>query len=86
VTLGIVSGIDRSIQTGDPAIPTISGLLQTDAAISPGNSGGGLFDASGSFIGMPELYLPPGSTGAVDIGFAIPADNVATVAKTLTGR
>ncbi len=86
VTLGIVSGIDRSIQTGDPTIPTISGLLQTDAAISPGNSGGGLFDASGKFIGMPELYLPPGSTGAVDIGFAIPADTVATVAKTLTGQ
>ena len=86
VTLGIVSGLDRSIQTGDPTIPTITGLIQVDAPISPGNSGGGLFDAAGKFIGMPELYLPPGSTGAENIGFAIPADTVASVAKTLTGR
>ena len=86
VTLGIVSGLDRSIQTGDPTVPTITGLIQVDAPISPGNSGGGLFDATGKFIGMPELYLPPGSTGAENIGFAIPADTVASVAKTLTGR
>ena len=35
---------------------------------------------------MPEVYLPPGSTGAENIGFMIPADVVATVAKTLTGK
>ncbi len=40
VTVGIVSGLNRELDTGDPASPKLTGLLQTDAAISPGNSGG----------------------------------------------
>ena len=86
VTLGIVSGLERELATGDPSSPTLSGLVQTDAAISPGNSGGGLFDARGRLIGMPEAYLPPAQTGAENIGFAIPVDTLAEVAKKLTGR
>jgi len=84
VSLGIVSGLDRTLQIS--STQTLTGLMQIDTPISPGNSGGGCFDAQGHFIGMPELYLPPGSTGAQNIGFAIPSDTVATVAKTLTGR
>ncbi len=84
VSLGIVSGLDRTLQIS--ATETLTGLIQIDTAISPGNSGGGCFDAQGRFIGMPEVYLPPGSTGAENIGFMIPADVVATVAKTLTGK
>ena len=84
VTLGIVSGLDRSLQVS--ASETLTGLMQIDAPISPGNSGGGCFNALGQFIGMPELYLPPGSTGAENIGFAIPADVVASVAHTLMGN
>ena len=84
VSLGIVSGLDRSLQISTSQ--TLTGLMQIDAAISPGNSGGGCFDAEGHFIGMPELYLPPGSTGAENIGFAIPADVVASVAHTLAGK
>jgi len=84
VSLGIVSGLDRSLQVS--VSETLSGLVQIDTAISPGNSGGGCFDAKGHFIGMPEVYLPPGSTGAENIGFMIPADVVASVAKTLTGK
>jgi S1-C subfamily serine protease len=64
----------------------LTGLIQTDAAISPGNSGGGLFNAAGQLIGMPEAYLPPQSTGAENIGFAIPVDTVATVAAQLLGQ
>lgn len=86
VTLGIVSGLERELATGDPTAPTLTGLVQTDAAISPGNSGGGLFDARGRLIGMPEAYLPPAQTGAENIGFAIPVDTLAEVAKQLTGR
>ena len=84
VTLGIVSGLDRSLQVS--ASETLTGLMQIDAPISPGNFGGGCFNALGQFIGMPELYLPPGSTGAENIGFAIPADVVASVAHTLMGN
>jgi serine protease DegQ len=85
ISLGIVSGLDRTLDLGGGQSP-LTGLMQIDAAISPGNSGGGCFDARGRFIGMPEVYLPPGQTGAENIGFAIPADVVASVAKTLTGK
>jgi S1-C subfamily serine protease len=84
VTLGIVSGLDRSLQISTSQ--TLTGLMQIDAPISPGDSGGACFNVEGQFIGMPELYLPPGSTGAENIGFAIPADVVASVAHTLSGR
>ena len=85
VTLGIVSGLDRSLDTGT-GTPPLTGLMQVDTPISPGNSGGGCFDTRGRFIGMPEVYLPPAQTGAENIGFCIPADTVASVAKTLTGK
>jgi S1-C subfamily serine protease len=86
VTEGIVSGLDRSLQTGDSTSPSVIGLIQTDAAISPGNSGGGLFDEQGRLIGMPEAYLPPASTGAENMGFAIPADKIQEVALQLSGQ
>ncbi len=82
VSVGIVSGLDRDLESGDPRSPQLTGLLQTDAAISPGNSGGGLFNAAGEIIGMPEVYLSA-ATGAENIGFAIPADKVAALAEQL---
>ena len=82
VSVGIVSRLDRDLETGDPRSPQLTGLLQTDAAISPGNSGGGLFNAAGELIGMPEAYLSA-ATGAENIGFAIPADKVAALAEQL---
>lgn len=85
VTEGIVSGLDRNFATGDPSRPELTGLVQTDAAISPGNSGGGLFNAAGELIGMPELYLAP-SSGAESMGFAIPADRVAAIAEQLMAQ
>jgi len=85
VTLGIVSGPDRTLDVGGGQ-PPLTGLMQIDAAISPGNSGGGCFDAQAHLIGMPEVYLPPGQTGAENIGFVIPADTVAGVAETLAAE
>jgi S1-C subfamily serine protease len=81
VTAGVVSGLDRSIPSGGRT-PALVGLIQTDAAISPGNSGGALVDAGGRVIGMNVAYIPP-QQRAVSIGFAIPGPVVTDVAQQL---
>jgi serine protease Do len=85
VTVGIVSGLNRTLSTGNSTLPELTGMLQTDAAISPGNSGGGLFNAEGKLIGMPEAYIS-GASGAENLGFAIPADTVASLASQLMNK
>ena len=83
VTSGIVSGIQRSIPAAASAgSQALVDLIQTDAAISPGNSGGALIDASGAVIGINVAYLPP-QTGAVNLGFAIPSPTVTDVVEEL---
>lgn len=77
VTAGIISGLERSVPGGGTALV---GLLQTDAAISPGNSGGALVGATGEVIGVNVAYIPPAG-GAVAIGFAIPSVVVVDVAE-----
>ena len=79
VTAGIVSGVERSVPGGGTALV---GLLQTDAAISPGNSGGALAGASGEVVGINVAYLPP-TAGAVSIGFAIPSAVVVDIVAEL---
>ena len=82
VTSGIISGLHRQIpgsaSTGAPLVD----LIQTDAAISPGNSGGAVLDAQGEVVGMSVAYIPP-TAGAVALGFAIPAATVVDVADQL---
>jgi serine protease DegQ len=87
VTAGIVSALHRSIPSGGRT-PALVDLIQTDAAISPGNSGGALFGLDGAVIGINVAYLPPGQTGAVSLGFAIPSPTVRQVVRQLlrTGR
>ena len=60
-------------------------LLQTSAAVNPGNSGGGLFNASGELIGIVNAKSTSDSSGnAVDnIGFAIPINSVKTIIEDL---
>src|SRR5436190_4132730 len=78
LTTGIVSALQRSLQAPDGA--TISGAIQTDAALNPGNSGGPLLDSSGKVIGVNSQIQTGSSSGAeagnVGIGFAIPASTV----------
>ena len=71
LTAGVVSGLDREI-TGAGNHP-IKGVIQTDAPMNPGNSGGPLLDTAGRVVGMNTAILSP--TGAyAGIGFAVPID------------
>src|SRR5438132_566384 len=75
LTEGIVSGLDRRPQDSGS---TLSGLIQTDAAVNPGNSGGPLLNARGEVIGINTLLEnPTGQNVNVGIAFAIPI-NTAT--------
>ncbi len=83
VTAGVVSGLNREVPaeiTGGRQESALVDLIQTDAAISPGSSGGALADANGEVIGINAAHLPPAQTGAVNIGFAIPAETATSVA------
>ena len=82
VTRGIVSALDRSIDTGTG---TLTRLVQTDAAISSGNSGGALVNAAGEVIGInTAVAASGGSVTASNIGFAISIDHaMATVDRLL---
>ncbi|MDN5352032.1 MAG: serine protease Do [Clostridiales bacterium] len=73
VTEGIISALNRSITIDD----TTMTLLQTSAAISPGNSGGGLFNAYGELIGI--VNAKSAGTEAEGLGFAIPSNDARTV-------
>jgi putative serine protease PepD len=81
VTEGIVSALDRSIQTESG---TLTGLIQTDAAISSGNSGGPLVDAYGQVVGVNTAVASSGGgVEASNIGFVISIDRALEVARQL---
>ncbi|HZA08876.1 S1C family serine protease [Mycobacterium sp.] len=87
VTAGVISGLHRDIPGSAAQSSSLVDLIQTDASISPGNSGGALLDASGRTVGISEAYIPP-AAGAVSLGFAIPSATVLDVANQLitTGK
>jgi len=87
VTAGVISGLHREIPGSAAQSQSLVDLIQTDAPISPGNSGGAVVDADGEVIGISEAYIPP-QAGAVALGFAIPAATAVDVADQLqkTGR
>lgn len=82
VTAGIISGLHREIPGSAAQTQSLVDLIQTDAPISPGNSGGALIDAQGRVVGVNEAYIPP-SAGAVALGFAIPSSTVLDVTEQL---
>lgn len=81
VTAGVVSATGRSIDTGQGY--QIEGLIQTDAAINQGNSGGPLVNLAGEVIGINTLMVRGGNSGAVaeGLGFAIPSNTARAVAE-----
>ncbi len=76
-TEGIISALEREITIDGKSMS----LIQTSASINPGNSGGGLFDQYGNLIGI--VVAKSSGSDVEGLGFAIPADNVAKVAKSL---
>jgi len=85
LTTGVISALQRSITA--PNGFSIDDVLQTDAALNPGNSGGPLLDGSGRVIGVNSQIESSGGNGAsggnVGIGFAVPSNTVRTVVNTL---
>lgn len=80
VTSGIISGLGRGITAGSPFesfVERLDNVIQTDAAISPGNSGGPLINLKGQVIGVNTAVSQEGS----NIGFAIPIDVVKDLLK-----
>jgi serine protease Do len=73
VTQGIISALERTIEDKDSN--RLYNLIQTDADINQGNSGGPLVNINGEFIGLNTAILSP-SGGSVGIGFAIPVSRV----------
>jgi putative serine protease PepD len=85
VTSGIVSALNRSVDTGSEKL---TGLLQTDAAINEGNSGGALVDTSGNVIGINVAIATASQqdSGSVGLGFAIPAGTVTAAVHQLESQ
>lgn len=81
VSVGIISGLDRTIQarTDDGKIETLSGVIQTDAAINRGNSGGPLLNLQGQVVGVNVAV----DRYANDIAFAIPSSVVRTILRSV---
>ena len=75
VTDGVVSALNRQVTVQDNDMT----LIQTDASISPGNSGGGLFNANGELIGI--VNAKSSSSDAEGLGFAIPINTAMEMAK-----
>lgn len=78
VTDGIISALDRDISMEG----ITRKLLQTNAAVNPGNSGGGLFDNNGNLIGL--VVAKTSGSGVEGLGFAIPANTVKQVIEELS--
>lgn len=77
VSLGVISALYRSLPSRGGVV--LEGLIQTDAAVNPGNSGGPLVDTGGSVVGVNTAAIPYASS----IGFAVPARTASWIASVL---
>lgn len=84
LSTGVISGLDRTFtdasgQTGQ------QGLLQVDAAVNEGSSGGGLFDMRGELVGITSALENPDTSTFAGVGYAVPIDIVKQVMQQLLG-
>ncbi|GMA62353.1 trypsin-like peptidase domain-containing protein [Alicyclobacillus fastidiosus] len=80
VSSGIVSGLNRSMSESSGHV--MNGMIQTDAPLNPGNSGGPLLNANGQVVGINTLIESP-IEGSIGIGFAIPIDRLVSLEQKL---
>lgn len=82
VTAGVISGLNRSFKSPNTQ-EIMTGLIQFDAAVNPGNSGGPLLNRDGEVVGIvTALANPTDQSVFIGIGFAVPIDEAASVAGT----
>ncbi|MDZ7370024.1 MAG: trypsin-like peptidase domain-containing protein [candidate division KSB1 bacterium] len=82
VTVGVISAVDMDF-SGMVQDRLYEDMIQTDASINSGNSGGPLINAAGEVIGINTFIYTSGSTGSVGVGFAIPINRVRLIAADL---
>jgi len=80
VTVGVISALNRTLEASNGFI--IRGIVQTDAAVNPGNSGGPLLNSRGEVIGINTAIISS-SEGFQGIGFAVPINTAKKVSKDL---
>ena len=79
-TVGVISGLDRTLSSSDVSTSSnLDNMIQTDASLNPGNSGGPLLDSSGEVIGVNTAIQSSSS----NIGFAVPSNTVSQVLSSL---
>jgi len=78
VTSGVVSGLKREFDDPDNDRPKLTNLIQFDAAVNPGNSGGPLVNRDGEVVGIVAAIVnPSGARVFAGVGFAVPIENAA---------
>jgi 2-alkenal reductase len=83
LTTGVISALDRRLPTAEGS--EVEGVIQTDAAVNPGNSGGPLIDSAGRLIGVNTAIISESGSSA-GIGFAVPVDVVNWVVPQLISK
>jgi S1-C subfamily serine protease len=81
MSAGVISGFDRSLPLDEEGNERLEGLIQFDAAVNPGNSGGPLLNRAGQVIGIVTALANPSGEGSFSgIGFAVPIGTASAAA------